>query len=253
MNSLRDYLWTFNCTVNSDRQDWGITKDSHITPIGCAEFLNVPNILMVLPPSENEASQVAHLKRIVWRLTFEKGFDFSRELEGIQSLAQTHSNIEGIIIDDLSNLEIERDGMQPGHLEKLRHAIHSSQKPLDLWGVFYTMNMDYPLLRDFVPMLDVITLWTWNSDHLDHLEQNLERCEKLAAGKRILLGIYIYDYHNKKPVPIPRMQFQCEKAFEWLQQRRLAGMIFLGNTVMDLGFESAAFAQNWIREKYERE
>ena len=35
---------------------------------------------------------------------------------------------------------------------------------------------------------------------------------------------------------------------KWLQERKIEGMIFLGNTTMDLGFESVEWTREWISE-----
>ena len=44
------------------------------------------------------------------------------------------------------------------------------------------------------------------------------------------------------------IKHQCEVGLRWLQAGRIEGIIFLGNTVLDLGFESAEWTRQWIQQ-----
>jgi hypothetical protein len=44
------------------------------------------------------------------------------------------------------------------------------------------------------------------------------------------------------------MKLQCEKGMRWLEEGRIEGMIFLANTVADLGFETVEWTRQWIEE-----
>ena len=44
------------------------------------------------------------------------------------------------------------------------------------------------------------------------------------------------------------MKLQCETGLRLLREKRIEGMIFLGNTAMDLGFESVDWARAWIQK-----
>ena len=80
-----------------------------------------------------------------------------------------------------------------------------------------------PPLAAFLDQFDVLTLWTWNSDELRELEENLAALEKIAPKKaRIALGLYIWDYHNGRPVPKELMQHQCDLGLKWLKEGRSA-------------------------------
>ncbi len=52
---------------------------------------------------------------------------------------------------------------------------------------------------------------------------------------------------NKCGMPVPLMKLQCESGLKRLGEGRTDGIIFLGNTVMDLGYESVAWTHDWIR------
>jgi hypothetical protein len=93
----------------------------------------------------------------------------------------------------------------------------------------------------------VLTLWTWNADELPALEKNLAALEAIApASRRIALGLYMWDFPNRRPVPLELMKHQCELGLKWLHEKRIQEMIFLANSVLDVGLPSAEFARDWI-------
>ena len=42
------------------------------------------------------------------------------------------------------------------------------------------------------------------------------------------------------------MEHQCELGLKWLKEARIHDMIFLANTVLDVGLPSAEFSRKWI-------
>ena len=241
-------MWAWAHAVNTHRHNWGIELDSKMTPVGGAKYLGVPNIFMMLPPYKKEAEKAAGFRRIIWQLTFEKNFEFTRDLECIENLAEVYPNIEGIILDDMIAVEAIERGLKPQTLAKLRDTLQQGTRPLSLWGTLYTKEFEHPGLGEYLKFLDVITLWTWVADDLDNLEHNLCKAEELVAGKPIWLGLYMYDYGTKKQMPVERMRFQCEKALQWVKTNRIDGMIFLATCITDLGFETVEWTQQWIQK-----
>lgn len=63
-----------------------------------------------------------------------------------------------------------------------------------------------------------------------------------------MLGCYVVDYKKKQGTPVDLMKQQCEAGLRWLRQGRIEGIIFLGNTTLDLGFESAEWTRRWIQQ-----
>ena len=104
-------------------------------------------------------------------------------------------------------------------------------------------------LANFLHLFDVLTLWTWNSEELPKLDESLAALEAVALKScRIALGMYVWDFHNNRPVPVELMKHQCESGLKWLHEKRIHEMIFLGNTGLDLGLPSVDFARKWIAE-----
>jgi len=256
---LRDRMWIW-ATIPGR-----LFETSKMTPAKGAEYMGVPNIVMAggIPPTEEEAQAVSGFKRIIWDFGGWEGwkkesglwvnFEFEDELQAVQKLAQKYPNIERILLDDFTSILIRKQGMQPDVLSRLCYALQSNPRPLSLWGVVYTMNFlpgKYlvPNLKDYLHFLGVIHLWTWRAEELNQLEENFEKCEKLAGGKPINLGLYMYDWGDKRSMPIDLMKHQCELARQWIEERRLLGMTFLAIDCIEQGFDAVKWTIDWIRK-----
>ena len=58
----------------------------------------------------------------------------------------------------------------------------------------------------------------------------------------------MYDYGEKKPMPISLMEQQCQLGLQWLQEERIEGMIFLASCICDLGLEAVEWTREWIQD-----
>jgi hypothetical protein len=133
----------------------------------------------------------------------------------------------------------------------IQTQLKQPDKKLDLYVTQYTRQLD-PAIREYLSLIDVVTLWTWETAQLANLEANLARLEKLAPKSRKLLGCYTSDYDPKRTpwwtaLPVPIMRKQCETGLNWLRQGRIDGIIIYG-TAMDLGWDSVDWAREWIQK-----
>jgi hypothetical protein len=255
---LGDRFWAWATLPNALRSDpTGIDRDSTMTPAAGAADLGVPSIIMAgfLPPTDAEADAVKHLTRVAWEMSFgtpadmeanRPNFDFSQNLRPIQDLATRYPNVEAVLLDDLTTMDITRRGMPPSVLADLSFELHSRPRPLSLWGVVYTMSFDIPNLRDYLNFLDVISLWVWHARDLPRLDEYLDHCNELSGGKPVILGLYLHDWGDKRQMPLDLMEFQCERARQYLQQKRIIGAVFLATSVLDVGLPAVAWTREWF-------
>lgn len=257
--TVRDRLWIFSCATNSDFPHIG--RRSVVSPMEGAIFLGVPNILMVQsnereapygrldPPLVQHAEALRPLKGVVWSVVGSGGFHKAEETAEVLALAKRMPNFRGVMLDDFftGKAEGKRAQWTVEELADVRRRLAATGKKLDIYVTVYTRLLDLPL-QDYLAQIDVLTLWTWNADELRGLEDNLRKLERVYPGKRKMLGCYVVDYPKKRGVPIDLMKHQCEVGLRWLEQGRIEGMIFLGNTVLDLGFESAEWTRDWVEK-----
>jgi hypothetical protein len=286
-STVRDRLWIFTVASGGDNEYLeraGVRGGSRMTPAEGAFYLNVPNLLLIrereqprLPGPETwraktEFEQYATafrpLSQVVWSVVGSGGHGGLNELPYVLNLPKKFPNVAGIYLDDFivdtrrqaDGRVVGRPAIQPAELKAARQRMKAVGRAMDMWVTLYTHEINQsrkmsnpafrgcdPPLASFLDLFDVLTLWTWNSDELAFLDENLAALEKVAPKKaRIALGLYIWDFHNGRPVPPDLMRHQCERGLAWLQKGRIQEMIFLGNTVLDVGLESAEFAREWI-------
>ena len=262
----------------------GVRGGSRMTPAEGAFYLNVPNLLLIrendrprLPDGETWRAQTEFeqyatafrpLSRVVWSVVGSGGQGGLAELPHVLRLAQKFPNISGIYLDDfivdarrLADGRVAgRPAIQPAELKAARERLRWTGRPMDVWVTLYTHEINRRGTRPARPFAAASRRWpafstssTCSRSGLgtppswQFLDDNLEALERIAPKKaRIALGLYIWDFHNGKPVPPDLMRHQCERGLAWLQEGRIQEMIFLANTVLDVGLPSAEFAREWI-------
>jgi len=80
------------------------------------------------------------------------------------------------------------------------------------------------------------------------LKERFEAIEEKYKDKKILLGIYLYDFYNRRPVSIEMMELQCNYALELLKEGRIDGMIFEANSTMGVRLPSELWLRDWIKQ-----
>lgn len=257
--TVRDRLWIFACAANSDFPHIG--RRSVMTPAEGAFFLGVPNILMVqsheseapygrlVPPFAQYMVALRPMKRVVWSVVGSGGFHSDQETAEVLELARLGGNFAGIMLDDFFTGEKagKRAQLTVEQLAEIRRQLKSTNRGMDIYTTLYARQLDLPI-RDYLELIDVITLWSMDLADIDNLEANLKKVETIAPKARKMLGCYVVDYGKKCGVPVQRMKQQCETGLQWLRAGRIEGIIFLGNTVMDLGFESVDWTRQWIEK-----
>lgn len=257
--TLRDRLWLFTVAANADFPSVG--RRSLITPAEGALYLGVPNIIVVQDspsskwrfesPLEQYTIAFRPFNRILWSVVGSGGYTTREYREEVLGLIKETSNLTGVYLDDFffTGAQQKKAGKPAAltldELHEIRHRLDAAGKKLEMAVTFYTALLDLPL-DDYLRLMDVVTLWTWKSQELANLEVNLSKMEKLAPGSRKRLGCYFFDYTLKKPVSVATMQYQCELGLRMLRQGRIDGIVLLGNTVVDQGFECVEWTRNWI-------
>lgn len=258
-NTVLDRLWIFTCAANSDFPHIG--RRSVMTPVEGAFYLGVPNIIVVQssekeapygrlePPLAQYAVPMRRLKRVVWSVVGSGGFHSPSETREVLELAKTTPNFAGIMLDDF--FTGQKDGKRAQwtiqELAEARRELKRIRPDLEVFVTLYDRQLDLPL-ADYLELMDVITLWTGRPEGLANLEANLKKVERIAPKARRMLGCYLVDYGRKQGMPLAAMELQCRTGLLWLQQGRISGIILLGNTTMDLGFESVEWARQWIEK-----
>lgn len=229
-------------------------KFAQASAISKARILGVSNVAMAgnglpndLKQAEALSAEIAGLKRVAWEFGPDKGegppFLYTQKVEILKTLRAKHRHIEAVLIDDMLTSQ-RKKGLREEHIATLREQLAVSVPGIKMWGIVYTMNLKDPVLPAYLKLLDVVNLWTWDAEEIRNLDANFAAAEKLAAGKPIVLGLYLYDYGKNRQMPRELMQLQCEKALALARQGRVHGVIFL---LVNNAAETVVWTRDWIR------
>ena len=258
--TVRDRLWLFGSPTGSTTPHTG--RRTVMSPVEGALYLGVPNVYMnqanagpeaklgrFEPPFNQYAVALRPFKRVLWGLVGSGGFTtFEERKEGLELIQKT-PNFVGAHLDDLFTTQAtgKRAILTLDELREIRKTLKAVGRPLEIYSTYYTTLLPLPL-TDYLELLDGVTFWTWKPEDLVHLESNIAKIKELAPHLKVIQGCYLVDFTRKVSTPISAMQQQCEFGLESLKRKRIEGMMFLSNGVMDVGFDAVEWTREWIRK-----
>ncbi len=250
---IRDRFWLWGHEAGAQNGAWGIPKLSRITPAEAASYMGVPNALMIkdygpAPRFDQDAVPLSKMKRLVWSMAGGSNKPARKARAAVIELAARMPNITGVIIDDFFQLPGPKGeiGIIPvKELQLIRRLLTAGRRRLDLWLVWYDHQLALPV-KDHIKFCDKISFWTWEAHNLVNLEANFAQVEQLAPKQGKVLGCYMWDYGQKRPMPLDLMEMQCETGLRWLKDGRIEGMIFLASCICDLELEAVEWTRQWI-------
>ncbi len=258
MSQVKDRFWIWGHEAGSHNNQYGLKGMSQMTPTEGAFFLGVPNLIMVrykgkpAPPFDQCALALSPLKRVVWSIVGAGGETEANEVELVLDLASRFPNICGVHMDDFFYGKPDEKGRiavhTPDELKAIKKRLVVDDRKFDLWVTLYTTNMDLPNIDKHLEQCDVVTYWTWRAEELNELEQNFNRLEQVSSSSRKVLGCYMWDYGDHKPISLSLMQHQCEFGLRYLREGRIEGIIFLASCICDLGLKAVEWTRKWIQE-----
>jgi len=260
MDLVRDRFWIWGHEAGShtsrmSKKMWAIPNKSRMTPAEAAAYMGIPNCVMVVfnnlpkPPFLRHALAFRPLKQVVWSLMGDASStrnDQESDLEEILSLAGRFPNISGAIMDDFFHTA-GRARYSLEETSRLYSRLHGAVRPLDLWVVLYNGQLDLPI-APYLEFCDVVTFWTMTGSQLVDLERNFERFVAVTPAKRRVLGCYMWNYGEKRPMSVEMMRHQCELGLRWLREGQIEGMILLASCICDLELEAVEWTRAWIAD-----
>jgi len=262
MTTARDRLWLFSVAAGTDDTHYGIPL-SRVTPVEAAFYLDIPNTMVIVEknvpyPTEMYLRAMRPLSQVVWSVVDSggvHGWADGREVEVLCDLSTRFPNITGVYMDDFFNPKGDDGQAGAFSVERLRAIRGQLQMPhrtLKLWAVLYTHQVDMGVEKH-LELCDYVSYWTWRADELTDLEKNLSRLEALGVpAEKISLGLYMWDYGGRRPIPMDLMKRQCELGLQWLVEGRVDNLCFLGSYLCDLDIEAVEWTREWIQDIKDR-
>lgn len=245
-------------------------------PDACA-YMGIPNVCAVTwkNPDAEYLKPFAKMKRVSWvvcgAISVEHPIEEryyalrDRDMELLRQLP----NLVGLDLDDYyhynfqrypteriraadgSEREIASSGIGHANLLDLRRRTQALGRPVEFRVVLYIDRMQNDeLFRESLSKFDVIMAWTWTGSNLAKLRENYRRVRALAPTKRILMGIYMWDFGARKPLDMEFMRSQLDTAHELYHSRLIDGFVFHCTPLVNKRPAIAAveYARQWIAE-----
>ena len=206
--------------------------------------------MLPTPPYDPYLISFRPLKQVVWSIVGAGGVVSKNDLEAIRQLAGKYPNIVGVQMDDFFRETLDGEllgALTPRELDYVQGQLKIDGRKLSLWVTLYQTGLQHDLSA-YLSKVDVITFWTWQAKDLEGLEEGFAKLERAAPKAKKVLGCYMWDYGDQKPMSLSSMQKQCQLGLEWLRRGRIEGMIFLASCICDLNLEAVEWTRNWIRE-----
>jgi len=263
-NNLRDRLWMWGHDPGQIDGPKGVYKLPQGDPMSMAEgcqSMGIPNVCVIRygTPDEEYRKQFKEVKRVAWNLGCSNATYHSLK-KYVFGLRDTMPNLTGYYFDDFF-LDF---GSKPGfdmdsetapapaalsldEMKQLQAETLAYQRRLDLTVVLYTHQLS-PAIKPYMKYVDAVSLWTWSGSDIQKIDANFRRYRSLVPDKPTHLGIYMWDFAEKKELGTAYMAKQLDYAFRLYQEGQIEGMIFLCTSICNKGLAAVDYARKWIAE-----
>lgn len=256
METLKDKLWVWGHLAGSHNAGYKNIRGSFMSSAEGVAYMGARNVFMVAyqgkpqPPFDKYSKELSGLKQIKYSIVGDCSSPEKPEqlgdIDEVIAQAKKYSNVTGGVFDDFFS-EKRLKIYTPEVLRKMRGRLHNEK--LDMWCVFYAHQLHLDEIKDGLAQFDGVSFWTWKQSELKDFEANYSVFLGRTKNQRRMLGCYLYDYGEDRPMDTCAAEFQLERYTRELKAGEAEGIVFCSNTVMDLNFEAVKFTRGWI-EKY---
>jgi len=260
-NKLRDRLWMWGHDPGQYDGPTGIYNIPLSAPLSMAEgcrSMGIPNVCVIRygTPDEAYRAQFKAMKRVAWDLCCGSNESYYGLKDYVFDLRDTMPNLTGYFLDDFFRYDIQWDKDSPepapaslsmAEMEQLHEETLAYKRRLMLAMVLYTHQLGASI-KPVTKYVDTISLWIWNGDDIQQVEESFRKYRSLVPDKPTLLGIYMWDFGGKKPLSREFMTKQLDFGFRLYKEGQIEGMIFHCTPLCNKGLAAVDYARDWIAE-----
>jgi len=163
----------------------------------------------------------------------------------VSRLSLQFPNVIGALLDDFVGI-VDHAGYSWADCVSIRDTLKADNPDLRLYSTTYTHEVSAGRWEQYVPLVDGVFLWVWESENLFHLDEYVRQCRDLVGHKPVILGCYLRDYPADRPVPMDRLRHQWERIPGYLEQGLVDGYCILGAYLIDHQPEQAEWVRDFI-------
>ena len=255
MGILRDRFWIWGHPEGRYNNEYGNTGISRMTPMEGAVYLGARNMFMVpvgVPVNRRQYNKsFSTLNKVGWEI-YGAGKDPSI-IEPLIEESREFPNIDCGVFDDFVRGGTYRN-IPLDNMYAVQRRLHDNGvRRLDMWMVLYTheFGLDSASDADFQPYIgpfDGIIMWTWKESDVPLIDAKFEIFRKMTAGKRRMVGCYLYNFGERKQATGRAVKWQLDRYRELMQAGEIEGVVLHTNTMADLDYEAYDVALEWMRQ-----
>ena len=257
--SLKENIWLWGQVPNSHHEEannlYNLPGENKMTPAQALDYFGIENSCMIVmenkpaPPFEPWADSLKKAKRVAWSVLGSGGSERNNnggsDIEEVLNLADKYNNIVAGVADEFMRPE-RMSVYTPEVIQKFRDMLHSkASRELDFWTVIYEHEIN-DKAKPYLDIFDVISMWTWKSEHINDLDTNYSKLKKYLKNQSVMVGCYMWDYGNHRPMSMDNMKKQLDTYYNWYEQGKIDGMILCSNCIADLGLDTVEYTREWI-------
>ncbi len=262
-STLRDRLWMWGHEPETIIGIDNVPKGENISMADAIRFMGIPNVCVISyldkpePPFDKYIKQFRNTKRVAWSLISgpAKKYSYEQQKQEAFRLLKKMQNLVSFYLDDYfvdNAVPSTQGGISPANMTleqicSLRNEILELKQKPELSMVLYSHQL-HPGIKPHIDCCDVVSLWTWWANDLAILNENFKKYREIIPDKPTLLGVYMWDFGNRKPISVKSMKLQLDFALKKLQQRQIDGMIFHCTPLCGLDLEAVHYSRQWIAE-----
>ncbi|MGV8092008.1 MAG: hypothetical protein AB2L24_09115 [Mangrovibacterium sp.] len=261
--TLRDRLWMWGHEPETINGLDNVPMGNNIGMADAIRSMGIPNVCVIsyldkpAPPFDEYIKQFRDIKRVAWSAISgpPKKYTYEQQKNEAFALLEKMPNLVSFYLDDYfvgHAVPAEGSDLSPAYMtleeiSSLREEMQNLKQKPELSLVLYAHQLHSGIKRH-IDYCDVVSFWTWWANDLVVLEDNFKKYREIIPDKPTLLGIYMWDFGNSKPITVESMKLQLDFALEKLKQRQIEGMIFHCTPLCDLDLEAVHYSRKWIAE-----
>jgi hypothetical protein len=262
-STLRDRLWMWGHEPETINGHDNVPIGNKISMADAIRSMGIPNVCVISyldkpePPFGEYIKQFRDTKRVAWSLISgpPRKYTYEQQKNEAFALLEKMPNLISFYLDDYfqgsaipaAGSDISPACMTVEQIRSLQEEMQKLKQKPQLSIVLYAHQL-HPGIKPHIDCCDVVSLWTWWANDLAVLEQNFNKYREIVPDKPTLLGIYMWDFGNSKPISVESMKLQLDFALVKLKQGQIEGMIFHCTPLCDLNLEAVLYSRKWIAE-----
>jgi len=256
--TIGDRLWmwghhadSFASMKNDAKEQYNLPFDRRIDMAAACRAMDIPGCFVVrwrdLPKKADlfdYMQQFRDQRRVSFSITDQAKESFDEKVRLGLELADRMPNLTSFVMDDF----FSNDGYGID-LDKIRRVKDElASRGMRLSVVLYSDANDIKASQKAaLDLCDEVTLWFWHGKNTNGIEGRVAQLRELIGDEKpVLLGQYMWDFGDRKPMPGPTMANQLAQTSRLLASKAISGVIFHCTPLVDMDLDSVRVSKAWI-------